>query len=137
MWDGRRYGGGVGVQCSERSAARLNLGERSEVYVDAEDPLDLKPVLRAIEWGTGHRSEQVSPLAITVRMVSETGTPRPFALIPANVGSDWIGDAVRAVCSPPGPSAKDVSPWVRAPVAPRTLGVAYGTYEDRARVIGC
>jgi hypothetical protein len=32
-------------------------------------------------------------------------------------------------------ASKDLSPWVRLPLAPY-VGVAYGTYEDKARVIG-
>jgi hypothetical protein len=63
-------------------------------------------------------------------MVSETDT-RPAVMI--GTSSDRIG-------TPSGQSfyvtvSKDVSPWLRAPIAPY-VGVAYGTYEDRARVIG-
>ena len=74
-------------------------------------------------------AEQVSPLA-NWRMVSETDT-RPAIMV--GTSSDRIG-------TPSGQSfyvtvSKDVSPWLRAPVAPY-VGVAYGTYDDRARVIG-
>ena len=63
-------------------------------------------------------------------MVSETET-RPAVMI--GTSSDRIG-------TPSGQSfymtvSKDVSSWLRAPIAPY-VGVAYGTYEDRARVIG-
>ena len=74
-------------------------------------------------------AEKVSPLA-NWRMVSETAT-RPAIML--GTSSDRIG-------TPSGQSyyvtvSKDLSPWVRAPLAPY-VGVAYGTYEDRARVIG-
>ena len=74
-------------------------------------------------------AETVSPLA-NWRLVSETDT-RPALVV--GTSSDRIG-------TPSGQSyyvtvSKDVSQWARVPVAPY-VGVAYGTYEDRARVIG-
>jgi hypothetical protein len=74
-------------------------------------------------------AEKVSPLA-NWRVLSETET-RPAVVL--GTSSDRIG-------TPSGQSyyvtaSKDVSPWLRVPVAPY-VGVAYGTYEDRARVIG-
>jgi hypothetical protein len=63
-------------------------------------------------------------------MVPETNT-RPAVIV--GTSSDRIG-------TPFGQSyyvtvSKDVSGWLRAPIAPY-VGVAYGTYEDRARVVG-
>jgi hypothetical protein len=63
-------------------------------------------------------------------MLSETDR-RPALMV--GTSSDRIG-------TPSGQSlyltvSKDVSRWLRAPIAPY-VGVAYGTYEDRARVIG-
>lgn len=80
-----------------------------------------------VEWNP--YAEQVSPLA-NWRMVSETDTG-PAVMI--GTSSDRIG-------TPSGQSfyvtvSKDVSAWLGAPIAPY-VGVAYGTYEDRARVIG-
>jgi hypothetical protein len=74
-------------------------------------------------------AEQVSPLA-NWRMLSETDL-RPAVMV--GTSSDRIG-------TPSGQSfyltiSKDVSRWLRAPIAPY-VGVAYGTYESRARVIG-
>ena len=63
-------------------------------------------------------------------MVSETEA-RPAIVV--GTSSDRIG-------TPSGQSyyvtlSKDLSPWLGAPIAPY-VGAAYGTYEDRARVIG-
>jgi hypothetical protein len=74
------------------------------------------------------KAEQVSPL-VNVRVLHETRT-RPAIML--GTSSDRIG-------TPEGQSfyatvAKDLRPHTRVPVAPY-VGVAYGTYEDKARVI--
>jgi hypothetical protein len=71
----------------------------------------------------------VSPLA-NWRALSESNV-RPAIIF--GTSSDRIG-------TPSGQSfyvtaSKDLSPWVRMRLAPY-VGVAYGTYEDKARVIG-
>lgn len=73
-------------------------------------------------------AEKVSPLA-NWRALSETAV-RPAIIL--GTSSDRIG-------TPSGQSfyltaSKDVSPWLRLPLAPY-VGVAYGTYEDKARAI--
>jgi len=74
------------------------------------------------------KAEQVSPLA-NVRVLNETRT-RPAIIL--GTSSDRIG-------TPRGQSfygtvSKDLRPQAGLPIAPY-VGVAYGTYEDRARVI--
>jgi hypothetical protein len=74
------------------------------------------------------KAEQVSPLA-NVRVLSETRT-RPAIML--GTSSDRIG-------TPAGQSfyltvAKDLRLRTGVPVAPY-IGVAYGTYEEKARVI--
>ena len=74
------------------------------------------------------KSEQVSPLA-NVRVLNETRT-RPAVML--GTSSDRIG-------TPEGQSfyatvAKDLKPQLGLPVAPY-VGVAYGTFEDKARLI--
>jgi hypothetical protein len=80
-----------------------------------------------VEWNP--LAEKVSPLA-NWRMLSETES-RPAIIL--GTSSDRIG-------TPSGQSyyltiSKDVSPWLRLPLAPY-VGVAYGTYEDKARALG-
>ena len=72
--------------------------------------------------------DQVSPLA-NLRVVNETRT-RPALIL--GTSSDRIG-------TPEGQSfygtlSKDLRPQIGLPVAPY-IGVAYGTYEDKARLI--
>jgi hypothetical protein len=79
-----------------------------------------------LEWNP--LAEKVSPLA-NWRALSETDA-RPAIIL--GTSSDRIG-------TPSGQSfyvtvSKDVSPWLRLPLAPY-VGVAYGTYEDEARAI--
>jgi hypothetical protein len=79
-----------------------------------------------IEWNP--LAEKASPLA-NWRALSETEV-RPAIIF--GTSSDRIG-------TPSGQSfyvtaSKDLSPWLRAPLAPY-VGVAYGTYEDKARAI--
>jgi hypothetical protein len=79
-----------------------------------------------IEWNP--LAEKVSPLA-NWRAISETDS-RPAIIL--GTSSDRIG-------TPSGQSfyvtaSKDLSPWLRVPLAPY-VGVAYGTYEDKARAI--
>jgi hypothetical protein len=74
------------------------------------------------------KSSQASPLA-NLRLVGETRT-RPAVIL--GTSSDRIG-------TPEGQSfyatvSKDLRRELRLPVAPY-VGVAYGTYEDEARVI--
>lgn len=74
-------------------------------------------------------ARQVAPLA-NVRVLDETKT-RPAIML--GTSSDRIG-------TPEGQSfyvtvGKDLGPQTGLPVAPY-VGVAYGTYEDKARVIG-
>ena len=73
--------------------------------------------------------DEVNPL-VNVHALFETDT-RPALII--GTSSDRIG-------TPSGTAyyatlSKDLSRWLRWPVAPYA-GVSYGTYEDRARVIG-
>jgi hypothetical protein len=80
-----------------------------------------------IEWNP--LAEKVSPLA-NWRALSETES-RPAIIF--GTSSDRIG-------TPSGQSfyvtaSKDLSPWLKAPLAPY-VGVAYGTYDDETRVIG-
>jgi hypothetical protein len=80
-----------------------------------------------IEWNP--LAEKVSPLA-NWRALSETER-RPAIIF--GTSSDRIG-------TPSGQSfyvtaSKDLSPWLRLPLAPY-VGVAYGTYEDKTRAIG-
>jgi hypothetical protein len=74
------------------------------------------------------KADQVSPLA-NVRVLRETRT-RPAVML--GTSSDRIG-------TPEGQSvyatvSKDLAPQTGLPVAPY-VGVAYSTYEDKARVI--
>jgi hypothetical protein len=74
------------------------------------------------------KSEQASPLA-NVRVLNETRS-RPAIML--GTSSDRIG-------TPDGQSfyatvAKDLRPQLGIPLAPY-VGVAYGTFEDKARVI--
>jgi hypothetical protein len=74
------------------------------------------------------KAEQLSPL-VNVRVLNETPTHPAIML---GTSSDRIG-------TPEGQSfyatvAKDLRPHTGLPVAPY-VGVAYGTYEDKARVI--
>lgn len=75
------------------------------------------------------KAEQVSPLA-NVRLLGETRS-RPAVMV--GTSSDRIG-------TPEGQSfyatvSKDLSRDLGVPVAPY-VGIAYGTFEDRARLIG-
>ena len=75
------------------------------------------------------KAEQASPLA-NLRVLSETRS-QPALMI--GTSSDRIG-------TPEGQSfyatlSKDLRPHTGVPIAPY-VGIAYGTYEDRARVIG-
>jgi len=74
------------------------------------------------------KAEQVSPLA-NLRVLNETRT-RPAILL--GTSSDRIG-------TPEGQSfygtlSKDLRPQTGLPIAPY-VGIAYGTYEDKARLI--
>ena len=74
------------------------------------------------------KAGEVSPLA-NVRVLNETGT-RPAIIL--GTSSDRIG-------TPEGQSfygtvSKDLRPQTGLPIAPYA-GVAYGTYDDRARLI--
>ena len=74
------------------------------------------------------QAAQASPLA-NVRLVNETRT-RPAIIL--GTSSDRIG-------TPEGQSfygtlSKDLRPQIGLPVAPY-IGIAYGTYEDKARLI--
>jgi len=74
-------------------------------------------------------SAQVSPLLNWLAV--EEGVQRPAFIF--GTSSDRIG-------TPSGQSfyataSKDLKPLIKWPIAPY-LGVAYGTYEDKARVIG-
>jgi hypothetical protein len=74
------------------------------------------------------KAEQVSPL-LNVRVMNETRRRPPIMF---GTSSDRIG-------TPEGQSfyatiAKDLRPLTGLPLAPYA-GVAYGTYEDRARLI--
>lgn len=74
------------------------------------------------------KADQVAPLA-NVRVLHETRT-RPSVML--GTSSDRIG-------TPDGQSfyatvSKDLAPQARWPLAPY-VGVAYGTHEDKARVI--
>ncbi len=74
-------------------------------------------------------SGQVSPLANW--LLVQEGERRPALML--GTSSDRIG-------TPFGQSyyltvAKDVSPWVKFPLAPYA-GAAYGTYDDKTRAIG-
>jgi hypothetical protein len=80
-----------------------------------------------IEWNP--KAEQFSPLA-NVRLLDES-RHRPAVMV--GTSSDRIG-------TPEGQSfyvtvAKDLRPHTGVPVAPY-VGLAYGTFEDKARVIG-
>ena len=75
------------------------------------------------------KAEQVSPLA-NVRLLDETRS-RPAVMV--GTSSDRIG-------TPEGQSfyatvSKDLSRDLGVPVGPY-VGIAYGTFEDRARLIG-
>jgi len=75
------------------------------------------------------KAEQVSPLA-NVRVLNETAS-RPAVMV--GTSSDRIG-------TPEGQSiyatvSKDLSRELGVPIGPY-VGVAYGTFEDRARLIG-
>jgi hypothetical protein len=75
------------------------------------------------------KAEQASPLA-NMRLLHETKT-RPAIMV--GTSSDRIG-------TPEGQSfyatiSKDLNPQLGVPISPY-VGVAYGTFEDRARPIG-
>lgn len=74
-------------------------------------------------------ASEVAPL-FNLHIVSETSA-RPALIL--NTSTDRIG-------TPEGQSftltaSKDLGRWLKLPVAPY-VGVAYGTYEDKARMIG-
>jgi hypothetical protein len=74
-------------------------------------------------------ASEVAPL-FNLHVISET-LRRPAVIL--NTSTDRIG-------TPEGQSfsltvSKDLERWVNLPVAPY-VGVAYGTYEDKARMIG-
>jgi hypothetical protein len=74
-------------------------------------------------------ADEVGPL-VNLHLLTETGT-RPALL--AGTSSDRIG-------TPDGRAyyatlSKDLSPWLRWPVAPYA-GASYGTFDNRLRAIG-
>lgn len=84
-------------------------------------------MLLGVEWNP--EVDEINPL-VNLHLLSETDT-RPAILL--GTSSDRIG-------TPDGQAyyvtaSKDLSPWIRWPVAPY-LGASYGTYEDRLRAIG-
>lgn len=80
-----------------------------------------------VEWNP--LVDEVNPL-LNAHLMTETGV-RPALIV--GTSSDRIGTPSGTAYY--GTLSKDLSPWLKWPVAPYA-GVSYGTFEDKARFIG-